>query len=47
MPPEVPGFSGDIQSESAIKTIMGAQWHAINRDGHSIYEDIRQAGYEP
>ncbi|KAG8894094.1 hypothetical protein FRB99_001525, partial [Tulasnella sp. 403] len=45
--PEVPGFSGDIQKENAIQTIMAAQWRAINRGGHSIYEQIRAAGFEP
>ncbi|KAG8962140.1 hypothetical protein FRC03_004555 [Tulasnella sp. 419] len=45
--PEVPGFSGDIQQENGIKTIMAAQWRTINRGGSSIYEEIRNAGYEP
>ncbi|CAA7264463.1 unnamed protein product [Cyclocybe aegerita] len=45
--PEVPGFAGDIKSESAIKTIMAAQYRSINRGGSSIYEAIRKAGYEP
>ncbi|KAF9244484.1 hypothetical protein BU15DRAFT_85872 [Melanogaster broomeanus] len=37
--PELPGFAGD--------TIMAAQYRTINRGGHSIYEEIRKAGYEP
>lgn len=45
--PEIPGFAGDIKSESSIKTVMGAQYRTINRGGHSIYEGIRKAGYEP
>ena len=45
--PEVPGFAGDIKSESSLKTIMGAQYRTINRAGHSIYEGIRKAGHEP
>ncbi|KAI9566570.1 hypothetical protein HD554DRAFT_2025262 [Boletus coccyginus] len=45
--PEVPGFAGDIKKETAIKTIMAAQYRTINRGGHSIYEEIRKAGYEP
>ncbi|KAG9312443.1 hypothetical protein JVU11DRAFT_6827 [Chiua virens] len=45
--PEVPGFAGDIKNETAIKTIMAAQYRTINRGGHSIYEEIRKAGYEP
>ncbi|KAF7980984.1 hypothetical protein HWV62_35794 [Athelia sp. TMB] len=45
--PEVPGFSGDIKTEGGIKTIMAAQYRTINRGGHSIYEVIRRAGYEP
>ncbi|EUC55943.1 phospholipase D, partial [Rhizoctonia solani AG-3 Rhs1AP] len=45
--PEVPGFAGNIKDENGIKTIMGAQYRAMNRGGHSIYEEIRRAGYEP
>jgi phospholipase D1/2 len=45
--PEVPGFAGNIKDESALKIIMAAQWRTINRGGHSIYEEIRKAGYEP
>ncbi|KAF8169373.1 hypothetical protein BJ912DRAFT_181903 [Pholiota molesta] len=45
--PEVPGFAGDIKSESSIKTIMAAQYRTINRGGSSIYEEVRKAGYEP
>ncbi|KAH7886577.1 hypothetical protein F5I97DRAFT_1807371 [Phlebopus sp. FC_14] len=44
--PEVPGFAGDIKNETALKTIMAAQYRTINRGGHSIYEEIRKAGYE-
>ncbi|QRV81288.1 phospholipase [Ceratobasidium sp. AG-Ba] len=45
--PEVPGFAGNINNETGIKTIMAAQYRTINRGGHSIYEEIRKAGYEP
>jgi phospholipase D1/2 len=45
--PEVPGFSGDIQQETSITTIMAAQWRTINRGGSSICELIRKAGYDP
>jgi phospholipase D1/2 len=45
--PELPGFSGDIKNDSALKTIMAAQYRTINRGGHSIYEEIRAAGFEP
>ena len=45
--PEVPGFAGDIKAESAIKTIMAAQYRSMNRGGSSIYEEVRKAGYEP
>lgn len=45
--PEVPGFAGDIKTEGGLKTIMAAQYRTINRGGHSIYEEIRTAGYEP
>lgn len=47
MIPELPGFAGDVKDESALKTIMAAQYRTINRGGHSIYEEIRKAGYEP
>ena len=63
--PEVPGFSGNIKDETAIKTIMAAQvsclssqisgdklmmydkYRTMNRGGNSIYEAVRNAGYEP
>ncbi|EGN97561.1 hypothetical protein SERLA73DRAFT_169861 [Serpula lacrymans var. lacrymans S7.3] len=45
--PELPGFAGDVKNESALKTIMAAQYRTMNRGGHSIYEEIRKDGYEP
>ncbi|KAF9652544.1 phospholipase D [Thelephora ganbajun] len=45
--PEVPGFSGDIKDETAIKTILAGQYRTINRGGNSIYEEIKKGGYEP
>lgn len=45
--PEVPGFPGDIKKDTSIKTIMGAQYRTINRGGHSIYELVHKAGYDP
>ncbi|KZO92207.1 phospholipase D [Calocera viscosa TUFC12733] len=45
--PEVPGFSGNINEQSALKNILGATYRTINRGGHSIYEEIRKAGYDP
>lgn len=45
--PELPGFAGNIKDETAIKTIMAAQYRTINRGGHSIYEEIRKQSYEP
>lgn len=45
--PEVPGFAGDIKNESSLKTIIAAQYRTINRGGRSIYEKVREAGYEP
>ncbi|KAJ7187275.1 phospholipase D [Mycena filopes] len=45
--PEVPGFSGDIKDQGSLKIIMAAQYRTINRGGHSIYEEVRKAGYEP
>ncbi|EIW52191.1 phospholipase D/nuclease [Trametes versicolor FP-101664 SS1] len=45
--PEVPGFAGQVKDETSVKTIMAAQYRTINRGGHSIYEEVRKAGYEP
>ena len=45
--PEVPGFSGNIKDQGSLKIIMAAQYRTINRGGHSIYEEIRKAGFEP
>jgi phospholipase D1/2 len=45
--PELPGFAGDVKNDNALKTIMAAQYRTINRGGHSIYEEIRKAGFEP
>ncbi|KAI0703476.1 phospholipase D/nuclease [Cytidiella melzeri] len=45
--PEVPAFAGNIKTNSSVKTIMAAQYRTINRGGHSIYEEIRKAGFEP
>jgi len=45
--PEVPAFAGNIKDESSLKIILAAQWRTISRGGHSIYEEIRKAGYEP
>ena len=45
--PEVPGFAGNIKDENSVKIIMAAQYRTINRGGSSIYEKIREAGFEP
>lgn len=45
--PEVPGFAGDVKDDTSLKTIMAAQYRTINRGGHSIYEDIHKAGFDP
>ncbi|KAF7797283.1 hypothetical protein EIP86_008478 [Pleurotus ostreatoroseus] len=45
--PEVPAFAGNIKDASSVKTILAAQYRTMNRGGHSIYEEIRKAGYEP
>ncbi|EKM74848.1 hypothetical protein AGABI1DRAFT_132820 [Agaricus bisporus var. burnettii JB137-S8] len=45
--PEVPGFAGNVKDEGSLKTIIGAQYRTINRGGNSIYEKVREAGYEP
>ena len=45
--PEVPAFAGDVKETSAVKTILAGQYRTINRGGHSIYEEIKKAGFEP
>ncbi|WVF68604.1 hypothetical protein IAT40_003374 [Kwoniella sp. CBS 6097] len=45
--PAVPAFPGDIQSQSGLKAIMEAQYRTINRGGASIFEMVREAGYDP
>ncbi|KAI0628314.1 phospholipase D/nuclease [Trametes polyzona] len=45
--PEVPGFAGQVKDETSVKTIMAAQYRTMNRGGHSIYEEVRKAGFEP
>ncbi|KAG5645727.1 hypothetical protein DXG03_005423 [Asterophora parasitica] len=45
--PELPGFAGDIKSETSLKIIMAAQYLTINRGGASICEMIKHAGYDP
>ncbi|WWD04171.1 hypothetical protein V865_002237 [Kwoniella europaea PYCC6329] len=45
--PAVPAFPGDIQSQSGLKAIMEAQYRTINRGGASIFEMIREAGFDP
>ncbi|KAJ7860569.1 hypothetical protein B0H14DRAFT_2350578 [Mycena olivaceomarginata] len=43
----IPGFSGNIMDEGSLKIIMAAQYRTINRGEHSIYAEIRKAGFEP
>ncbi|KAH7132532.1 hypothetical protein B0J11DRAFT_521930 [Dendryphion nanum] len=47
--PSVPGFAGDLQGDDALGTraIMEFQYDSINRGGHSIYEEIAKAGFNP
>nr|ODN91177.1 phospholipase D [Cryptococcus depauperatus CBS 7841] len=45
--PAVPAFPGDIQSQPGIKAIMEAQYRTINRGSASIFEMVREAGYDP
>ncbi|WVQ79396.1 hypothetical protein IAT38_001493 [Cryptococcus sp. DSM 104549] len=45
--PAVPAFPGDIQTQSGLKAIMEAQYRTINRGGNSIFEMVREAGFEP
>lgn len=47
--PSVPAFAGDLKADDALGTraIMEFQYESINRGGHSIYEEIQKAGYNP
>ncbi|KAF2670312.1 phospholipase D/nuclease [Microthyrium microscopicum] len=47
--PAVPAFAGDLRNDDALATraIMEFQYASISRGGHSIYEKIAQAGYNP
>ncbi|KAF2182006.1 phospholipase D/nuclease [Zopfia rhizophila CBS 207.26] len=47
--PSVPAFAGDLKGDDALGTraIMEFQYDSINRGGHSIYEAIAQAGFNP
>ncbi|KAF2654622.1 phospholipase D/nuclease [Lophiostoma macrostomum CBS 122681] len=49
MMPSVPAFAGDLKSDDALGTraIMEFQYDSINRGGHSIYETIAKAGFNP
>ncbi|KAA8621685.1 Phospholipase D/nuclease [Pyrenophora tritici-repentis] len=47
--PSVPAFAGDLKLDEALGTraIMEFQYDSINRGGHSIYEEIAKAGFNP
>ena len=45
--PAVPAFPGDIQGQAGLKAIMEAQYRIINRGGTSIFDKVRQAGFDP
>ncbi|OCK78885.1 phospholipase D/nuclease [Lepidopterella palustris CBS 459.81] len=49
MIPAIPGFAGNLKSDDALATraIMEFQYNSINRGGHSIYETIARAGFNP
>jgi phospholipase D1/2 len=49
MIPSVPAFAGDLKGDDALGTraIMEFQYDSINRGGHSIYEEIARAGFNP
>lgn len=44
--PEVTCFAGPVDTTS-ISTILAAQYRTMNRGGHSIYEEIEKAGFNP
>lgn len=47
--PAIPGFAGDLRQDAAVGTraIMDYQFKSINRGEHSIYGQIKKAGYDP
>ncbi|GAA5890842.1 hypothetical protein JCM6882_008832 [Rhodosporidiobolus microsporus] len=45
--PAIPGFAGDLLGNSGTLAIMGAQFMSLSRGGHSIFEEIQQAGFNP
>ncbi|KAF8317462.1 phospholipase D/nuclease [Clavulina sp. PMI_390] len=44
--PEATCFAGPLNTTS-ISTILAAQYRTMNRGGHSLYEGIQKAGYDP
>ena len=47
--PAVPGFAGDLKADGSLGTraIMEYQYNSINRDGHSILEQVAKEGVDP
>ncbi|KAG8626764.1 hypothetical protein KVT40_005709 [Elsinoe batatas] len=47
--PAVPGFAGDLREDAAMGTraIMDYQYKSINRGEHSIFGQIKKAGFDP
>jgi phospholipase D1/2 len=47
--PAVPAFAGDLKDDASLGTraIMEFQYNSINRGGHSIMEEIANAGFNP
>ncbi|GAA6031278.1 hypothetical protein NBRC10512_003294 [Rhodotorula toruloides] len=45
--PAIPGFAGDLYGNSGTLAILGAQYYSICRGGHSMFELIQQAGFNP
>ncbi|GAA5853479.1 hypothetical protein JCM8547_002472 [Rhodosporidiobolus lusitaniae] len=45
--PAVPGFAGDLLGNSGTLAIMGAQYATTVRGEHSIFQKIKDAGYNP
>ena len=47
--PAVPGFAGDLKDDASLGTraIMEFQYDSINRGGHSIMEEVANAGFDP
>ncbi|GAA6010322.1 hypothetical protein JCM10207_005173 [Rhodosporidiobolus poonsookiae] len=45
--PAIPGFAGDLDGNSGVLAILGAQYRSISRGDKSIFEVLRKEGVDP